>query len=255
MLTRAAAVARLARKARAIEQDAFEWAMENDPTDQTAKLVYADWLDEHGNSVAAARLRWWADVSHKIDPPPGTHPTASESLSGLPAWVSQLAMIHAARATVGHLFKADETDDRRMWGGPRPDARLAAIERHALGLEYGNNRTVKSAITDLARVANQAAGKGVIVGVPYHISNAIHRLNHTDTPRSLDPSEPDDAVRFMAVGNGMSATDGGVIPEHELQQDDPRIPRILGPTTRRTTGMARAIAAAVRTAADRGLPE
>src|SRR5688572_1051820 len=44
------------------EESAFLRAIQANPTDATAKLVYADWLDEHGESEKAEYLRLDATV-------------------------------------------------------------------------------------------------------------------------------------------------------------------------------------------------
>ena len=40
--------------------DAFRYAIESNPEDDTCKLVFADWCEESGAFESARRLRWWA---------------------------------------------------------------------------------------------------------------------------------------------------------------------------------------------------
>jgi uncharacterized protein (TIGR02996 family) len=42
-------------------EESFRATIGADPLDATTRLVYADWLDEHGNPVDAARQRVCAD--------------------------------------------------------------------------------------------------------------------------------------------------------------------------------------------------
>src|SRR4051812_28311157 len=39
------------------EEEAFLSAMEADPADDTSRLVYADWLEEHGDGLRAEYIR------------------------------------------------------------------------------------------------------------------------------------------------------------------------------------------------------
>src|SRR5262245_21993702 len=47
------------------DETAFLAAIRSHPFDAAPRLVYADWLDEHDNPVAAARQRVWADVDNE----------------------------------------------------------------------------------------------------------------------------------------------------------------------------------------------
>ncbi len=44
-----------------IENTDFEAMLDADPTDQTTRLIYSDWLLEHGDTVYANGLRWIAE--------------------------------------------------------------------------------------------------------------------------------------------------------------------------------------------------
>lgn len=92
---------------------AFEGVLANNPTDSTARLVFADWLDENDHPEAAARARWFhAALNH--EPKPGA-PTEA-----LPAWAWALH---------------DHHDIARL-GGHTPESRHhnAQLELSALGL-------------------------------------------------------------------------------------------------------------------------
>src|SRR5262245_36415646 len=47
------------------DEDAFIRAIQSTPDDATTKLVYADWLDERGQTARAAYLRRWAELGDK----------------------------------------------------------------------------------------------------------------------------------------------------------------------------------------------
>jgi len=120
--------------AREDEQRAFHAAMAADPADRTARLVYADWLEEHGNEKAAKRLRWWAAMQTA---------TANQRAKKvtLPDWVIGLSGNDRARRALDHYAgqgaytprMADElrsalaVHERQMYGLSTPaEERLAA---------------------------------------------------------------------------------------------------------------------------------
>lgn len=108
---------------------AFEAAMEANPDDRTAKLVYADWLDEQGNKSAAARLRWWAGAHAHIESPTPLKVGESEELTrSLPQWARRLAVMQRIRQHVASV------NNRFKWKAPMLAA-LASTERDAIGVE------------------------------------------------------------------------------------------------------------------------
>lgn len=77
------------------EHAAFQQAIRDNPHDDTNWLVYADWLDERGQPVQAARARWWAGAKAAIRD--GVHPDGPyhedwmvNQLANLPTEVRQL---------------------------------------------------------------------------------------------------------------------------------------------------------------------
>ena len=48
------------------ERDAFLGQIHANPADDTARLVFADWLDEHGDPRGAAQLRWWVAARQAV---------------------------------------------------------------------------------------------------------------------------------------------------------------------------------------------
>lgn len=75
--------------------------MRADWTDDTCRLVYSDWLDDHDRPRPAARLRWWVGASRAIraglvwDRP---RPAVEETIE-LPCaeWVQRLYAVEVAR--------------------------------------------------------------------------------------------------------------------------------------------------------------
>src|SRR5687767_12493962 len=49
-----------------MEQEAFLATIRQNPNDDTARLVFAAWLEERGEVRAAARQRWWCSVRVRL---------------------------------------------------------------------------------------------------------------------------------------------------------------------------------------------
>jgi uncharacterized protein (TIGR02996 family) len=49
------------------EELAFIQALQENPMDETARLVYADWLDDHGQEARASYMRSLVEISRQMD--------------------------------------------------------------------------------------------------------------------------------------------------------------------------------------------
>ena len=114
------------------EELAFHKAMSDDSNDEHTRLVFADWLDEHGRPVAAARLRWWAGaLAHlRAGAGPSGAGTSSreEERRSMPEWVARLNQVRGVRAALEGLMASGHRDYRRA---------LHAGELKGLGLLSG----------------------------------------------------------------------------------------------------------------------
>jgi len=164
------------------EQQAFHAAMAADHNDHVTRLVYADWLDEHGHPEQAALLRKWATVlphlAHVPPYDPAKDPEPKPSGLGHP-WV-QLAMQHHWRtvgATAPHSNPHFQDAMARLWPND---------ELHALGLPIADDRDNEAYV----RVSDRAHfGPNVgSYGTQLH-ALAVERLLR-DEPTKLAAIEP-----------------------------------------------------------------
>lgn len=120
------------------EERAFQRQMDpEDQPDDTARLVYADWLQEHGEETAATHLRNWVATqsalrSHGPDTREDTEP------GRFVPRVRQLLLVHRIRQGVPHLANQYQNPEEQ---GATWDAAahlwpaLDAAERGALGID------------------------------------------------------------------------------------------------------------------------
>jgi uncharacterized protein (TIGR02996 family) len=154
------------------EEAAFHAQMAADPSDDTTRLVYADWLDEHDRPEQAARLRWSIGLRRHIRARrgqgyDGDTNSGTGVLSTLPNWVGRIA----EHELVNHYLGEKAIADNNL----RAEARrkLALAERYALGLS-----------DDLEREYGRSSGD---LGDPNSVhpqyrdaAGAVNRLLHPD---------------------------------------------------------------------------
>ncbi len=127
------------------EEQAFREQMRRNPDDDTARLVYADWLDEHDKALPAARIRWWVDAKTPRPPTSGAGAALGvnagrQEREGLPEWVARLNQVRGVREALA------ETNAGKHPG--MMDA-IHEAEMHAYGL---------SSIDDLENARTRAHG-------------------------------------------------------------------------------------------------
>lgn len=112
------------------EEQSFQQQMHDRPTDRNVRLVYADWLQEHGDEKAAQRLRWWTRLMGVLE---GPSSGIVEYDSRLPHWAQRLATIHRIHRALAGL-------PRKPTGRVIDLTRrlLSSAERDAIGVEDGN---------------------------------------------------------------------------------------------------------------------
>jgi len=181
------------------EQQSFHDAMAADPTDETTRKVYADWLEDRGNHGQAARLRWWAGAMAHLRTP-GTSMYApnvphEDDERSLPEWVARLNQVRGVRA----MFHGTPHDT------PGHRDRLQAAELHAYGLldSYAFDAARRGATgTGLAQSAvrgtlstnahhnifqpHEDAYNAIQGAVPNHERYQRSRTHHYDTQRLAD---------------------------------------------------------------------
>jgi len=191
------------------DERAFHGAMAADHNDRTTRLVYADWLDEHGFDLAAKRLRWWVRAKeHLIAPHKKGRPI---DLSRLPHFARRLALVH------------------RAWErGPQADPRfrsvLASAERDALGVETEEEWTRNHALAEawtvrLNGLVRRQADRG-----DRHAQARLAAL-HAHRARNPDPAREPHMFGSVTSGHGWISGGNEQTATHRLRQfaatDDP----------------------------------
>ena len=141
---------------------AFNLALRINPHDDTAKLVYADWLDEHDQPKAAARLRWWVDARRMMragvvwDKPTEWSDAANKFDAIKPQWVQRLYAVEFARVA------REKYPLAKKWAklAAVSDDSLAVAERYALLLATDEELSAAwSAAWSAARSAASSAAR------------------------------------------------------------------------------------------------
>jgi len=117
------------------EEILFRVAVAANPDDDTAWLVYADWLEENDRPEPAARCRWWMATRIALregvrwDKCPASALEVKSNINRINAeWVRRLYVVAVIRLIRSRYAPLPE------WGFNETDATLAVAERFALGL-------------------------------------------------------------------------------------------------------------------------
>lgn len=118
---------------------AFRDAMRANPDDDTVRLVYADWLEEHGEAYIAAKMRWWVLARRAIlaAPPMWYQRSAADALNDIMwrfgrierPWLRNLVMVTLFRQQKSPAIFKLRDDDREL-----SKQILDTVEEHALSL-------------------------------------------------------------------------------------------------------------------------
>jgi uncharacterized protein (TIGR02996 family) len=157
----------LARAVLKFSREAFERALANEPHEWTPRLVFADWLDEHGHPEAAARARWFHAAIHH-EPKPGTPNRV------VPAWVWALHDYH----------------DIARLGDHTPESRHhnAQLELSALGL-VPHREAQENAQRDLG-AAWESRNRNIDETIVGAVVRAAHAAHSSNTHNRLQHYEP-----------------------------------------------------------------
>lgn len=143
------------------ERAAFYGTLRHRTTDRTAKLVFADWLDENDEPTAAARLRWWAETQQKVrnglrwddEVSPVDVQSVLENMRSR-CWTDVLCAIEILRIILDKSPLADE------WShvAKKIDDVVAVVERHALCIAtHAELIAAESAAVEASAEAESAA--------------------------------------------------------------------------------------------------
>lgn len=206
--TRAKAAAAVIRFSREQEQAGFHAKILAEPNEDTHKLVYADWLDEHGMEQQAARLRWWVGALRHIQTDPGKmrdHPGLQ--LDRLPSWVGM--------AMAAHEVKKHHDDS--MGGDEDVDRMAHHVELHAMGIDQSGpiselrNRILREQPADGGHAAN-------FEPVTWHSNHSITELGRLalglESLRGRNPVTPSDPVGHAMIARGWDRSNQGMMPDH-----------------------------------------
>ncbi len=155
------------------EEHAFREAMRADHNDRTSRLVYADWLDEHGQHVPAARIRAFDAAKYVIEPTSGDMATGltSAHLHQLEPWQRRLA--------VNHLIHDSLRGTPSMNHAPLRDA-MHASELHALGLADDN------ALADSHTRTITVSHRDTLPGRSAYATWLARNVSHPDNPLNTE---------------------------------------------------------------------
>lgn len=150
------------------EQQAFHDAMAKDRNDHTTRLVYADWLDEHGQPEAAHRLRTWGRVLPYLPKEAGGRGDGKKGtlIAKVPDWFARLAITHFNRSYPHQsdeqhaAYAQDELHAAGVHGVEAlPSDTPAIASERRLALVRGEGATRKWWVTNHVLQAAKAAAK------------------------------------------------------------------------------------------------
>ncbi len=140
------------------EEAAFRAAILANWQDETARLVYADWLDERGQARPAARLRWWVHAvrTMRADVVWDQRAVAWGAVRGAIGrlrrrWVCRLYVVEVARLVRARWPLSEEIAARRAAVLGLVVEALAAAELSALLQTNRIDETVQSAVRSAQR--------------------------------------------------------------------------------------------------------
>lgn len=167
------------------DEQSFLDAIEKDPKDHTAKLVYADWLQEHGADEPAEKLRTWAKLHAHLDEV-GPDRRLTESPRVQP-WVRQLLLVHRLRHGIAEHQHAGAAWPKVLLPS------LASVERSALGVERGDASAIHDsnvrALANRDGAYNDATDEhpwATLTMAAHHLSNSVqfpqerHHLDYAE---------------------------------------------------------------------------
>lgn len=225
-----------------LSREAFDRVVAEHGADDTNWLVYADWLEEHGNDPqAAARIRWWVGARAAMrDAKPGVWPgqvgenwtvlnfahPIHAMWSDVPEWVQRLGVVEAARK-VGVRHPYQHAVERRALGLPADNVsdRVPATDSptadywtqehlHNLSLPQGSIMATRNAVH--AADTQQVSYPAVNTAVP--MLRALHEHILNNPP----PEGPKKLAREKAPAGGMVVNNrfvpGGRFTERALKR-------------------------------------
>lgn len=118
------------------EEAEFQRHMRDNPEDDIVRLVYADWLDEHGKPGSAARIRYAIEAKKHVKPTSGSPALRTGGLglddATIPEWLARANHVRQVREALREVPTGENENVKDL---------LHAAELHSYGLigEHGRH--------------------------------------------------------------------------------------------------------------------